>query len=80
MAKKQRVKKYERPGRPKGEYDKKERNSLVIGAQFPVDVANRIHEICAERGINRSKVMKRIVALGLPLYEQELERGQEQPA
>jgi len=80
MAKKQRVRKYERPGRPQGEYDKEERNSLVIGAQYPVDIANRIHEICAKKGINRSTVMKRIAALGLPLYEQELENGQEQPA
>ena len=67
------VKRYKKPGRPKGKLSKQERNALTIGAVFPVTVANRIHEICDEKGLVRSDALRRIVELGLPIYEEELE-------
>lgn len=59
---------YKRPKKSETKQEKSERNKRVVSVELPPEVVNEIHTICGEEGIRRSKLVRKLIQLGLPIY------------
>lgn len=70
--------------RPKKRVESKEErakwNKRVVSLTLPPEVVNEINTICAERGIGRSKLVRKLVKIGLPIYKEQPDDDEDEQA